>query len=62
MVNYNLKESSLIGSLDSELRIPAQSGQAFSGDFNLDYSFKNITIGAVVENLFDVDWNETQFL
>ena len=30
-------------------------------DFNLNYRMKNITIGVMVENLFDVDWNETQF-
>ncbi len=30
-------------------------------DFNANYSFKNVTLGFVVENLFDVDWNETQF-
>ena len=31
-------------------------------DFNLNYNFnKNINIGISLENLFDVDWNETQF-
>jgi outer membrane receptor protein involved in Fe transport len=30
-------------------------------DFNLNYRMKNITLGVMVENLFDVDWNETQF-
>jgi outer membrane receptor for Fe3+-dicitrate len=30
-------------------------------DFNLNYRMKNITLGMMVENLFDVDWNETQF-
>ncbi len=30
-------------------------------DFNANYSFKNITLGVVIENLFDVAWNETQF-
>lgn len=33
----------------------------FVTDFNANYSFKNITLGFVIENLFDVDWNETQF-
>ena len=33
----------------------------FVSDFNVNYSFKNVTLGVVVENLFDVDWNETQF-
>ncbi len=33
----------------------------FVTDFNVNYSFKNITLGVVVENMFDVDWNETQF-
>ena len=30
-------------------------------DFNINYKLKNITLGLAVENLFDVDWNETQF-
>lgn len=30
-------------------------------DFNLNYRIKNVTLGVMVENLFDVDWNETQF-
>lgn len=30
-------------------------------DFNVNYSFDNITLGFAIENLFDVDWNETQF-
>ncbi|WP_411767099.1 TonB-dependent receptor [Winogradskyella sp. A3E31] len=31
-------------------------------DFNMNYEFKNnMTIGFAIENLFDVDWNETQF-
>ncbi|MCB0445285.1 MAG: TonB-dependent receptor plug domain-containing protein [Gelidibacter sp.] len=33
----------------------------FVTDFNANYSFKNLTLGFVIENLFDVDWNETQF-
>ena len=34
----------------------------FITDFNLNYSFaKNWTFGLIIENLFDVDWNETQF-
>ncbi len=33
----------------------------FVTDFNLNYSIKNMTFGVVVENLFDVAWNETQF-
>jgi outer membrane receptor protein involved in Fe transport len=34
----------------------------FVTDFNLNYSFaKNWTFGLIIENLFDVDWNETQF-
>ncbi|MFC0605445.1 TonB-dependent receptor [Winogradskyella pulchriflava] len=33
----------------------------FVTDLNLNYEFKNITLGIAVENLFDVDWNETQF-
>lgn len=30
-------------------------------DFNINYEFDAITLGLAVENIFDVDWNETQF-
>ena len=30
-------------------------------DLNANYSFNNITLGVVIENLFDAEWNETQF-
>ncbi|MFD1064183.1 TonB-dependent receptor [Winogradskyella litorisediminis] len=30
-------------------------------DFNLNYKLNKITIGFAIENLFDVEWNETQF-
>ncbi len=30
-------------------------------DLNANYTWKNWTIGVVVENLFDQEWNETQF-
>ena len=30
-------------------------------DLNLNYSIKNWTLGIIVENLFDTEWNETQF-
>ena len=33
----------------------------FVSDFNISYNLKDITFGIAVENLFDVDWNETQF-
>ncbi len=33
----------------------------FVTDFNINYKLKNITLGIAVENLLDVDWNETQF-
>jgi len=33
----------------------------FVTDFNMNYSFDNITLGLVIENIFDVEWNETQF-
>jgi hypothetical protein len=33
----------------------------FVTDFNINYNFDSITLGVVIENLFDVDWNETQF-
>lgn len=33
----------------------------FVTDLNLNYDIKNWTIGLIVENLFDTEWNETQF-
>lgn len=33
----------------------------FVTDFNVNFDFKTITLGLAIENLFDVDWNETQF-
>ncbi len=30
-------------------------------DFNINYKMNNITLGVEIENLFDVEWNETQF-
>lgn len=33
----------------------------FITDLNLNYAFKNWTAGIIVENLFDTEWNETQF-
>lgn len=33
----------------------------FVTDMNLNYTFKDITLGIVIENLFDTEWNETQF-
>jgi len=34
----------------------------FVTDFNLNYNFaKNWNLGLIIENLFDVEWNETQF-
>ena len=34
----------------------------FVTDFNFNYNFaKNWSFGIIIENLFDVDWNETQF-
>jgi len=30
-------------------------------DLNLNYAWKNWTFGVIVENLFDQEWNETQF-
>ena len=33
----------------------------FVTDFNVNYTIKNWTLGVIVENLFDVAWNETQF-
>ena len=33
----------------------------FVTDLYLNYNYKNWTFGLIVENLFDVDWIETQF-
>jgi len=33
----------------------------FVTDLNINYSFKNWSIGLIVENLFNTAWNETQF-
>lgn len=30
-------------------------------DFNINYSINNVTLGVAIENIFDVEWNETQF-
>ena len=33
----------------------------FVADLNLNYQIKNIQFGVIIENLFDTEWNETQF-
>ncbi|WMI64482.1 TonB-dependent receptor plug domain-containing protein [Aestuariibaculum sp. YM273] len=33
----------------------------FVTDFNANYTFNKVTVGVIVENLFDTEWNETQF-
>ena len=33
----------------------------FVADANISYEMNDITLGLSVENLFDVNWNETQF-
>ncbi|WP_067149754.1 TonB-dependent receptor [Pseudotamlana agarivorans] len=33
----------------------------FVTDFNLNYTIGKVSLGVAIENLFDVDWNETQF-
>ena len=33
----------------------------FITDFNVNYKWKNWTLGVIIENLFDTEWNETQF-
>ena len=33
----------------------------FVTDFNISYHWKNWTYGIIIENLFDTEWNETQF-
>lgn len=30
-------------------------------DFNINYTFKNWSLGIIIDNLFDTEWNETQF-
>ncbi|WP_179352580.1 TonB-dependent receptor [Winogradskyella vidalii] len=30
-------------------------------DFNINYKLNKVTLGLAIENMFDVDWNETQF-
>lgn len=30
-------------------------------DLNMGYEFKSVVLGVQIQNLFDVDWNETQF-
>ena len=30
-------------------------------DFNINYTFRNFVFGIAIENLFDTEWNETQF-
>lgn len=30
-------------------------------DFNINYTFRNFVFGIAIENLFDAEWNETQF-
>lgn len=33
----------------------------FITDFNVNYKWKNWTLGVIIENLFDTEWKETQF-
>ncbi|MGB3607132.1 TonB-dependent receptor, partial [Psychroserpens sp.] len=33
----------------------------FVTDFNINYNLDKVTLGLIIENLFDVEWNETQF-
>jgi hypothetical protein len=33
----------------------------FVSDFNINYQYKNINFGIAIENLFNTEWNETQF-
>ena len=33
----------------------------FVTDLNINYAYKNWTVGIIIENLFDTQWNETQF-
>lgn len=33
----------------------------FVADLNASYTYKKVTVGAIIENLFDTQWNEAQF-
>ncbi len=33
----------------------------FMTDFNINYTFRNFVFGIAIENLFNTEWNETQF-
>lgn len=33
----------------------------FISDLNVNYQYKNINFGIAIENIFDAEWNETQF-
>ena len=33
----------------------------FVSDLNLNYTFNNFTVGILIENIFNTQWNETQF-
>ncbi len=33
----------------------------FVSDLNINHSYKNFTFGVIIENLFNTQWNETQF-
>ena len=33
----------------------------FVSDFNASYNWKNVSVGIIVENVFNADWNEAQF-
>ena len=33
----------------------------FVSDFNLNYQYKRINYGIIIENIFNTKWNETQF-
>lgn len=63
------KPSGLSGSLDYRYISdrPANEDNSiiangyFVTDFNASYTWKNLTFGLIVENIFDVEWNEAQF-
>ncbi len=33
----------------------------FLSDLNVNYDYKNVTVGIAIENIFNTEWNETQF-
>jgi hypothetical protein len=68
-LNINLQEQGISGGVKVKFLDdrPANEDNSIIADgyfvtnLNVNYTFNNITVGMVIENLFDVEWNETQF-